>query len=343
MSKTQEGRYFEDFTLGETIEHALPRTLTEGDYALYQALTGSRFALQSSETFARRAGYDSMPLDDILVFNVILGKSVPDISLNALANLGYAECDFLRQVYIGETLSARSEVIGLKENSDGETGTVYVRTQGLDHRDVTIISFVRWVLIPKRDKKSKSPAPVVPDLTEAVKPLTIPRHKLNRHWEPEKSGSPYFWDDYETGEKIDHRDGVTVEESEHMMATRLYQNTTRVHFDAHLAMGTRFGKRVVYGGHVISIARSLSFNGLGNACIISAINGASHTAPTFAGDTLYAWTEILATQALEKRDDIGALRLRTRAIKNNPATKFPIRHKDIVLDLDYTVLLPKRP
>ena len=342
MSKTQEGRFFEDFSLGEVIDHALPRTLTEGDAALYQSLTGSRFALQSSETFARRAGYDRMPLDDMLVFNVVVGKSVPDISLNAVANLGYAECDFLRQIYIGETLGARSTVIGLKENSDGETGTVYVRTEGMDHRNVPILTFVRWVMIPKRDRKLKCPAPVVPDLAAAVERLTIPRHKLNRHWDAKDSGSPHFWDDYATGEKIDHRDGFTVEEAEHMMATRLYQNNSRAHFDAHLAMSTRFGKRVVYGGHVISIARALSHNGLGNACIISAINGGKHTAPTFAGDTIYAWSEVLLAQALENRTDIGALRLRTRAVKNRPASDFPAESKDIVLDLDYTVLLPRR-
>ncbi len=342
MSKTQAGRFFEDFTLNEEIHHALPRTLTEGDAALYQSLTGSRFALQSSETFARAAGYDRIPLDDILVFNVVFGKSVPDISLNAVANLGYAECDFLAQVYVGETLSARSTVIGLKENSNGETGTVYVRTEGLDHRGVPILSYVRWVMIPKRDPNSPAPDAVVPELGKTVERLTIPRHKINRYWNPTLSGSSHFWEDYSTGEKIDHRDGFTVEESEHMMATRLYQNTSRVHFDAHFTKESRFGQRIVYGGHVISIARALSHNGLGNACILSAINGGSHTAPTFAGDTIYAWTEVLSCQALENRKDIGALRLRTRAVKNRPATDFPEKGKDIVLDLDYTVLIPCR-
>ena len=340
--KTQEGRFLEDFTLGETIHHALPRTITAGDTALYQSLTGCRFALQTSEMFARQAGYDRMPLDDILVFNVIFGKSVPDISLNAIANLGYAECDFLRQVYEGETLSAQSSVIGLKENSNGKTGTVYVRTEGLDHRGKTILRFIRWVMIPKRDPKSKTPAATVPELDSHVERLTIPRHRLNRHWDTAVTGSPHFWEDYEAGEKIDHRDGVTIAEGEHMMATRLYHNTSRVHFDAHLAESTQFGQRVVYGGHVISIARALSQNGLGNACIISAINGGKHTAPTFAGDTLYAWTEILTAQTLENRNDIGALRLRTVAVKNRPASGFPETGENVVLDLDYTVLLPRR-
>jgi len=340
-TKTQEGRFFEDFSLHEVIPHALPRTITAGDTALYQALTGCRFALQTSETFARRAGYDRMPLDDILVFNMIFGKSVPDISLNAVANLGYAECDFLRQVYEGETLSAQSTVIGLKENSNGKTGNVYVRTEGLDHRGKTILKFIRWVMIPKRDPKAKMPDATVPQLDEQVERLTIPRHRLNRFWDTTVTGSPHFWEDYETGEKIDHRDGVTIAEGEHMMATRLYHNTSRVHFDAHLAESTKFGQRVVYGGHIISIARALSQNGLGNACIISAINGGKHTAPTFAGDTVYAWTQVLKSQALQNRTDIGALRLRTIALKNQPASGFPESGENVALDLDYTVLVPR--
>lgn len=340
--KTQEGRFFEDFTLGQVISHALPRTITAGDTALYQALTGSRFALQTSETFARRTGYDHMPLDDILVFNVIFGKSVSDISLNAVANLGYAECDFLRQVYEGETLSAQSTVIGLKENSNRKTGNVYVRTEGLDHRGKPILRFVRWVMVPKRDPKTKMPEAVIPDLDDHIERLTIPRHKLNRNWDPVLTGSPHFWEDYEDGEKIDHRDGFTIAEAEHMMATRLYHNNSRVHFDAHLTENSGFGQRVVYGGHVISIARALSYNGLGNACIVSAINGGKHAAPTFAGDTLYAWSEILTVQSLHNRTDIGALRLRTVAVKNQPATDFPESGDNVVLDLDYSVLMPRR-
>ncbi len=340
--KTDAGRFFEDFTLGEVIEHGVPRTLTEGQAALYQALTGSRFALNASHPFARLAGYDHSPLDDILVFNLVFGQSVPDISLNAVANLGYAECDFLRQVMVGETISARSEVIGLKENSDGETGVVYVRTTGMDHRGVDILTYVRWVMIPKRDPKSPAPETVIPELADRVERLTIPRHRINRLWDPVKAGAPYFWEDYETGEKIDHRDGVTIEDAEHMMATRLYNNKARVHFDATLAAHSRFGKRVVYGGHIISLARALSFNGLGSACIVSAIHGGSHTAPAFAGDTIYAWTEVLETQAIENRRDIGALRLLTRAIKNRPADDFPTKGADVVLELDYTALLPKR-
>jgi 2-methylfumaryl-CoA hydratase len=106
MSKSSAGNFFEDFRLGQVIEHATPRTVTTGDAALYVALYGTRFAVQSSNAFAQAIGYPRAPIDDFLVFHIVLGKTVPDISVNAIANLGYADCRFLAPVYPGDTLSA---------------------------------------------------------------------------------------------------------------------------------------------------------------------------------------------------------------------------------------------
>ena len=117
MSKTGAGNFFEDFRIGQVIKHATPRTITVGDVALYNGLFGPRFAVQSSDVFARAIGYPRSPVDDLLVFHVVFGKTVPDISLNAVANLGYAACRVLAPVYPGDTLNAVSEVSGLKENS----------------------------------------------------------------------------------------------------------------------------------------------------------------------------------------------------------------------------------
>ena len=129
-TKTSAGNFFEDFQLGQTIDHATPRTVTSGDVALYTALYGSRFAVQSSDVFATAIGYPRAPLDDLLVFHVVFGKTVPDVSLNAMANLGYADCRFLKPVFPGDTLTTTSKVIGLKENSNRQTGVVYVRSTG---------------------------------------------------------------------------------------------------------------------------------------------------------------------------------------------------------------------
>src|ERR671937_658891 len=152
MTKTNAGNFFEDFRVGQVIRHATPRTVTTGDAALYTALYGSRFAVQSSDAFAAAIGYRQAPIDDLLVFHIVFGKTGPDISLNAVANLGYAECRFLAPVYPGDTLSAVSEVIGLRENSNRKTGVVYVRSTGLRQDGARVLEYVRWVMVRKRDE-----------------------------------------------------------------------------------------------------------------------------------------------------------------------------------------------
>ena len=256
----------------------------------------------------------------------MFGKTVPDVSLNAVANLGYADCRFLKPVFPGDTLSAASQVIGLKENSNKESGVVHVRSRGFNQRGETVIEYVRWVMVRKRDFGAEALAAHVPKHPEAVAvaDLGAACPRIDRAaFDDALSGSPYRFEDYAPGERIDHVDGVTVEEAEHQIATRLYQNTAKVHFNQFSEGQGRFGRRLIYGGHVISLARALSFNGLANAFHITAINGGRHVAPLFAGDTVFAWSEVIETAALPGRDDVGALRLRTVATKNRPCADFP--------------------
>jgi 2-methylfumaryl-CoA hydratase len=328
-SKTSGGRFFEDFRVGEVIRHATPRTLSTGDDALYHGLFGPRFAVQSSDGFAQAIGYPRSPLDDLLVFHMVFGMTVPDVSLNAIANLGYADCRFLKAVYPGDTLRAESEVIGLRENSNRKTGIVYVRSRGFNKEGAAILDYVRWVMVRKRDEAAAAPPAQIPALPAAVEPARLgaacPALKTAAH-DNVLAGSPHRFGDYRPGEKIDHIDGITVEEAEHMIATRLYHNTARVHFNQFSEAQGRFGRRLIYGGHVISLARALSFNGLANAFHIAAINGGRHVAPLFAGDTVFAWSEVLATSELPGRDDVGALRLRTVASRDRPCTDFPYQN-----------------
>lgn len=349
-AKTNPGNAFEDFRLGQRFRHATPRTVTAGDVALYTALYGSRFAVQSSDAFAEKLGYPCAPVDDLLVFHIIFGKTVPDISLNAIANLGYAECRFLAPVFPGDTLTAVSEVIGLKENSNRESGVVYVRTRGSNQHGQPVLEYVRWVMVRKRDNSASAPTPHVPELAERVDPqslsLAVPRFSPDQY-DLALAGSPHTLSTYSASERIDHVDGFTIEEAEHQLATRLYQNTARVHFDRHIASQGRHGQRLVYGGVVMSIVRALSFNGLANAFHIAAINGGRHVAPCFAGDTIYAWSEILDTATIASRSDVGALRVRITGVKNAAATDWPRVDaqgkylSSVVLELDLWLLIPR--
>ena len=349
MTKTAGGNFFEDFRLGQILRHATPRTLTSGDQALYTAIYGSRFAVQSSDAFAKEIGFPASPLDDLLVFHTVFGKTVPDVSLNAVANLGYADVRFVVAVYPGDTLTATSEVIGLKENSSRQTGVVYVRSRGFNQHDACVLDYARWVMVRKRDAAAPAPPGHVPALPKAIAPArlgkTCPPFMRDRYMTG-LAGGPHVWGDYEPGERIDHADGVTVEETEHQLATRLYQNTARVHFNQYAESKGRFGRRLIYGGHVMSLARALSFNGLANAFQIAAINGGRHAAPLFAGDTVFAWSEVLERAEIPGRTEIGALRLRTIATKDRPCGDFPRASGEAadaaaVLDLDYWVLMPR--
>jgi 2-methylfumaryl-CoA hydratase len=349
-TKTNPGNYFEDFAVGQVLQHATPRTITTGDVAVYNSLYGPRFAVQSSDEFARGLGYRQAPIDDLLVFHTVFGKTVPDISLNAIANLGYAECRFLVPVYPGDTLSAASEVIGLRENSNRASGVVYVRTSGRNQRGETVLEYVRWVMVRKRDVAAAAPAPVIPKLAERVDPAAlgaaVPPLDLSAY-DFALAGTPHRWGDYAVGEKIDHADAMTLEEAEHQIATRLYQNTAKVHFNLHEQSQGQFKRRLVYGGVVISLARALSFNGLANAFHIAAINGGRHVAPCFAGDTVYAWSEVLEKAELPGRSDVGALRVRLAAAKNRNCADFPLRNAKgeyddgVILDLDLWLILPR--
>ncbi len=342
MTKTNSGRFFEDYTVGQVIEHAVPRTVGQGERALYHALYPARHALYSSDAFAQSCGLAASPLDDLAAFHVVFGKTVPDVSLNARANLGYAEGRWLKPVWPGDTLRSTSEVIGLKQNSNGKTGVVWVRTRGYNQHDECVLDYVRWVMVKKRDLDAAAPETVVPDLKPAlaVDDLVIPEGLDFTKYDFALAGEPHRWGDYEVGEVIDHVDGVTIEEAEHMMATRLWQNTSKVHFD-----GTQRedGKRLIYGGHVISMARTLSFNGLANAQMIVGLNAGAHTSPCFSGDTVRAWTEVL-DKAETPAPGVGALRLRLVATKSGAAGQ--LKGEDgkylpgVLLDLDYWALIP---
>jgi 2-methylfumaryl-CoA hydratase len=340
-TKTNPGRFFEDYALGEVIAHAIPRTLGPGERALYHALYPARGAVQSSDVFARAVGLPASPLDDLIAFHTVFGKTVPDISLNAVANLGYAEGRWLRPVWPGDTLRSESEVIGLKETSSGATGVVWVRTRGLNQRDEPVLEFVRWVLVRKRRREVTVPVEV-PVLARAVAPeaLVVPEGLNFTRYDFAQAGEPHRWADYRVGEVIDHVDAVTLEEAEHMLATRLWQNTARVHFDVTQRDG---GKRLIYGGHVISLARTLSFNGLANAQFVVGLNAGTHVNPCFAGDTVRAWSEVL-DRAETAAPGVGALRLRLVATKGAAFQLYDTEQRylpEVLLDLDYWVLVPR--
>jgi 2-methylfumaryl-CoA hydratase len=303
--------------------------------------------LHSSDVVAKEFGYEKRPIDDILMFHLTFGKSVQDISLNAIANLGYAEMAFPNPVYVGDTVSMTSTVIGLKENSNGKSGVVYVHSIGVNQNGAEVLNFKRWVMVHKKDQTTLSEINEVPTFAKTPPIADVINIPTIKTVDTDASGGKYFFEDYVAGERLNHPEGITIDNSDHTLATKLYQNNAKVHFNDHMMKSTPMGQRLMYGGIIISMARAISFNGLQNAQWVYSINSGAHANPTYAGDTIYAYTEIVETIEVG-RDDIGLLRLRTVGIKNQ-VSKEILNPKDsegkylpnVVLDLDYTVVIPK--
>ncbi|MFP6583708.1 MAG: MaoC family dehydratase [Candidatus Hydrogenedentota bacterium] len=351
MSSRTASRFFEDFEVGQVIPHRVGRTIGSGERSLYIALTGDRYPIHCDDVCARSLGYSSSPLHDLLIFHVVFGMTVEDISLNAVANIGYADVRFLEPVYEGDTLGAKSVVRGLKENSSGKNGTVYVETRATNQDGVRVLSFNRWVMVHKRDTTTSSGVDERPTLPATVDVASIlhPDFTDDLQWVTDA-----FLEDYSVGEWLSDGAGMTLEESEHAMATRLYQNTAKVHFDSRMMKDTSHGKRLVYGGHVISLAHSLLYTLIPNVVRIAGWNAGTHTNPTFAGDTLYVTARILETEDIDGRSDLGRARVQLLCIKNASPAELDLKFLDddasgrpkyppeVVLDLDYWLILPTR-
>jgi len=347
------GHFFEDLTLGQELIHGVPRTITESDATMYLALTGSRFALHCATTIAQQVGFKSPPLDNLLVFHIAFGKTVNDISLNAVANLGYAEVLFHQPSFAGDTISVTSKVIGLKENSNGKTGIVYVQSSAFNQNNQLVVEWKRWVMLKKHNTQNNLDESFLPTLNpSADKDKQILSDEINfSNWKMSDSDNQLLFSQIKVGDIFNHRDGMTINDSDHSLATRLYQNNARVHFDQTLMNDAPHGKRLVYGGHIISICRALSYNGLGNSVWLSAINGGSHCNPSFSGDTIYCESRVLEKSDIIGRKDLGLIRIQMIGVKNQSPEKIETLysktenrkkyHSDVVLDLDYCALMLK--
>ncbi|MBI4577137.1 MAG: hypothetical protein HY722_12820 [Planctomycetes bacterium] len=334
------GPFFEDFDLGQRIRCPTPRRLGEGEAAAYIALTGDR-----TPRYSGAAGL----VHPLVVFHTVMGQTVRPVSLNARANLGYAGMRWGGPVRLGSVLSTEVEVLGLKENSNRATGIVWVRTTGRDQDGREVLSYVRWVMVRKRGEAPTRwlEAPSVPSVPGPVKARELCLGGLDPLPDLQATGGRHAFEDYAPGERVFHLDGQTVNASDHMAFTRLFQNSARLHFDAVLT----HGDPLVYGGYPISLGYAQAFNGFENRLGLAAVNGGAHANPVHAGDTLYSFSEVVEADPLGDAP-VGALRVHLYVLKGVEPSTVPalaVRAADgkgyreeVVLDLDLWELVAKR-
>jgi itaconyl-CoA hydratase len=146
-----EGRYLEDFHVGDVYRHAHGRTITQTDNTWFSLLTNNPHDVHSNADYASRTEFGKPLVVSTLTLAIVTGLSVPDVSQNAVANLGWENVRLTAPVFAGDTIYAESEVLEVRPSKSRPTqGIVRVRTRGFNQDGTTILEFERAVLVYTR-------------------------------------------------------------------------------------------------------------------------------------------------------------------------------------------------
>jgi itaconyl-CoA hydratase len=146
-----EGRYLEDFTVGDVYRHPLGRTVLEVDNAWLTLLTQNTAAVHFDRHYASGTQWGKPLLDSTFTLALVTGQSVHDVSMNVLANLGWDRVRLPNPVFEGDTIYSQSEVLSVRESeSRPDAGIVEVRTIGFNQEGTIVITFERTLLVYRR-------------------------------------------------------------------------------------------------------------------------------------------------------------------------------------------------
>lgn len=153
MNQSVLGLYFEEFEVGTEIKHALSKTIFESDNNFFSLMTMNHHPVHTNVDYASHNQHGQPLVVGTLVFSLVVGMTVPDISGKAIANLGYENIKHLAPTFIGDTIYARTKILDKRESkSKNDRGIVYVETIGYNQRGEDVISFRRNVLVKKQNQ-----------------------------------------------------------------------------------------------------------------------------------------------------------------------------------------------
>jgi itaconyl-CoA hydratase len=160
LQRGWEGRYFEDFEVGDTYRHPLGRTVTDTDNAWFTMLTQNTARLHFDTHYASQTEFGRPLVNSALTLAVVTGQSVTDVSQNVFANLGWDEVRLPHPLFEGETIYSASEVLSARRSrSRSQAGIVAVRTKGFTPEGKIVITFVRTVMVYLRGHGPTQPDP----------------------------------------------------------------------------------------------------------------------------------------------------------------------------------------
>ena len=309
--RKKTGNFLEDFTIGQILRHKVGKTVTEGLVNAFTEFSMTTNPLHKNRRYAQAYGFRDMVLPPGLVMAVVFSQSVEDISENARANLEYVDMRFGVPVYAGDTIESTSMVLGVTPSSrDPSLGVVHVQTSGRNQHDEVVLTYERKVQVWKsaRDasvaKASTEAPPVTCALALPAYDAALPYRSLSH-----LSNRDTYFEDFTVGDTIEHSRGRTMT-SEHIALTAMLDNTSQVHCNQHMIDQNpeRFvgGQLIIFGGIPFQLCLGLSSpdvadNSLGDIVYKTG----RHSAPLFAGDTVFASTEITASGEFPGRPDLG--------------------------------------
>ena len=311
--RKKTGNYLEDFKVGLVLRHKVGKTVTEGLMNAFTEFSMTTNPLHKNRRYAQTYGFRDLILSPGLVMAVVFSQSVEDISENARANLEYVDMRFGVPVYVGDTIESTSLVLGVTPSSrDPSLGVVHVQTTGRNQHDEVVLTYERKVQVWKLDAqatvvKASSDAPPVPcELVlpryDAATPYASLRHLSN---------ADTYFEDFTAGDTIEHSRGRTMT-TEHIALTAMLDNTSQVHCNQYMIDQNpdRYvgGQLIIFGGIPFNLCLGLSCPDIADNSLGDIVyRTGRHSAPLFAGDTVFASTEIVATRDFAGRPDLGVL------------------------------------
>jgi 2-methylfumaryl-CoA hydratase len=315
------GNFLEDFRPGQRMRHKAGKTITEGLFASFTEFAMTSSPLSKNVRYARAYGYSGLVCPPGLVMLVAFSQTVEDVSENA----EYIDMRFGAPLYVGDTVEAETKVIGVRcSRSRPDLGIVHVQStarKNVDGPDEAVVAtWQRKVQVFKLDPAAEAhEGEVEPDRIACE--LFLPPYDPARDYKAlaHLSGSGSYFEDFEPGTVLVHSRGRTVTD-EHIHLTAVLDNTSQVHCNQFMIDRDpdRYagGKLIIFGGIPFTLCLGLSSPDVGeNALGDLVYTTGRHTAPLFAGDTVFAETEILATRDLAGRPDLGVVETRLRGHK----------------------------
>jgi 2-methylfumaryl-CoA hydratase len=318
--RKKTGHFLEDFRPGQVFRHKGGKTVTEGLFTTFTEFSMTTNPLAKNARYARAHGFRGLVCPPGLVMLVAFSQTVEDVSENARANLEYIDMRFGAPVYVGDSIEVETKVLGVRPSSSRPNlGIVHVQSTARKNvgegDEAVVVTWQRKVQVYKHDDAAEIHAgQVEPDPVPCD--LWLPPFEPGRDYKglAHLSNPDTYFEDFEPDTRIEHSRGRTVTD-EHIYLTAILDNTSQVHcnqfmidLDPEQYVG---GQLIIFGGIPFVLCLGLSCPDVADNSPGDLIyRSGRHTAPLFAGDTVFAATEIRGRRDHPEREDLGILETR---------------------------------